>query len=910
MDYCLSVSIATFVNKILLPSFFYSTLLALLFYPAFVFAQVQTYTGEVKNKANEPLPNAHVKLIDEKGSIVQYCITNNNGEYSIRLASSSPDRPLWLEVTHIGYKTQNVQIRSQMLVYNFLLETEPFTLPEIEIKSKPQIYASGDTIRYDVASFTQKEDRSIGDVLRRMPGLEVAADGRISFNGKEIENLYIQGDNVMDGRYGDLPKMISKEMIESVDVIKNFQPIKVLRKKVLSDKVALNLILKDEDKLKATYKAMGAAGVPALYDGALTPILLSRNLKLINSVMANNTGTDYSNMLSQPGASNPLENIDEKTDAINLSLATVGPPNLPRQTWYINKSVLASFNNLINLKNELQFRINLQGFKDNNNLKYYNSSAYYAKNDTTRYNEQQHINSKPHKMHASANLMINKEQYYFNNNIKINIAHATENSQFFLNSAPFTESLTKNIHELSNDITWIPATKGKNIFTLRWLVKYSDNEQSLLINDGLYYNISGENRYYDTISQNIQIPAVYSNAYVGYTIPGKHIVQEYNIGYSTQIQQLNTTLFFNQKEHPDPFLIDAGNELNWNKENIYIANKYYYKRGKLNSVVQLPVSYQSIHYHQQDYNSDTCKQKIIISPSLNIKYNVSQQHTLQLNYNYTNPFSTIKDIYRGAVLLNYRLLHANDAELQEKKIHSMVLNYGFENPVSMFFLNSGLQYIKVKANNILANEIADNIVKTILLPYNNTTENFQLNLSTSKYLYLTKSSLALKTILNSTNYEQLVNHELLSFQNKSVTLSASLNKKLIRTLHVNYTPVFMWSHNKLNDDATGTDHLNYRAYNFEQNLSIGTTLLKKIFLEINTSHSYTEVSDNNPVKYIFTDFKARYTPKKSGIDFTLEMVNLFNVKQHTIFSNTFNYLSMSRYDLRGRMAILRVEYLF
>jgi hypothetical protein len=898
------------VNKILLPSFFYSTLLALVFYPAFVFAQEQTYTGEVKNKANEPLPNAHIKLIDEKGSIVQYCITNNNGEYSIRISSSSPGRPLWLEVTHIGYKTQNVQVRSHMLVYNFLLETEPFTLPEIEIKSKPKIYASGDTIRYDVASFTQKEDRSIGDVLRRMPGLEIASDGRISFNGKEIENLYIHGDNVMDGRYGDLPKMISKEMIESVDVIKNFQPVKVLRNKVLSNKVALNLILKDENKLKATYKTMAAAGLPGLYDGAFTPLLLSKNLKLINSIMANNVGTDYNNILSQLGSANPLDNIDEKPEAVSLSLATVGPPNLPRQTWYNNKSTVANFNNLVNVKNGLQFRINLQGFKDNNNLNHYNTSEYYLKDDTVKYSEYQKIYSKPLKLYTSANLMINKERYYFNNNIKVNITNTVENGQINLNSAPFTESLTKNIHELSNDITWIPAIKSKNIFTFRWFVNYNENEQKLLINDGLNYDITGQKEYYDTITQRIQIPALHSNAFLAYTIPGKRIVQEYKIGYSTQIQQLNSALLFKQKNHPEPFSIDSGNALNWNKENLYFTGKYSYNQGNLKSIVQLPISFQNIHYHQQQYSLNTVKRKFIFSPTLELRYDISQNHNVQLNYNYSNPFSNIKDIYKGAILMNYRLLHANDAELQENKIHSLGLNYGFENPVSMFFINSGLQYNKINANNILANEITDNVVKTILLPYNNTTENIQLHLSTSKYLYLTKSSLAVKTMVNLTNYGQLVDQELLSFQNKSVTLSASLNKKFIRTIHINYNPAFMWSHNKLDDGATGTGHLNYLSYNFEQNLSIGTTLLKKVFLEINTSHSYTEVSGNNPVKYIFTDFKARYTPKKSGIDFTFEMVNLFNVKHHTIFSNTFNYLSMSRYDLRGRMAILRVEYLF
>lgn len=80
----------------------------------------------VKNKTNETLPNAHVKLIDEKGSIISYCITNNNGEYSIRSNSPQPDTPLWLEVTYLGYKKQQAKVIDNVRIYNFSLETEPF----------------------------------------------------------------------------------------------------------------------------------------------------------------------------------------------------------------------------------------------------------------------------------------------------------------------------------------------------------------------------------------------------------------------------------------------------------------------------------------------------------------------------------------------------------------------------------------------------------------------------------------------------------------------------------------------------------------------------------------------------------------------------------------------------------------
>ncbi len=881
-----------------------------LFWPGLVYAQQQTVSGLVKDKSNETLPNAHVKIVDENGTILNYCITNKDGEYSIRFVADKTGIPLWLEATYIGCKTQKVVLVENMRVHDFILETETFILPEIEVKSRPQIHGLGDTIRYDVASFTQKEDRNIGDVLRRMPGLEIANDGRIYFNGKEIENLYIHGDNLMDGRYAELPKMIRKEMIESVDVIRNFQPVKVLRNKVFSDKTAINLILKDENRIKVTYKTMAAGGLPDLYDFALTPILLNKNLKFINSIMANNSGIDYSNILSQLGASNLLGNIAEKPDALHLSLATAAMPDLPKQTWFNNKSALANFNNLVNFKNGLQFRVNFQAFRDNNSLEYINNSAYYVKNDTIKYFENQQLFNKPVKINSSADFMINKEHYYFNNNTKFNIARTSDHSIMNLNSAPFAESLNQNINELANDLTWIPALKGRNIITFRWAANYSNNEQNLLISNGLYYNIAGHKEYYDTILQRVHIPSFYSNAFFSYSLPGKRIVQEYKIGYASQIQQLNSSLFFKQSDSAEPDTVDSGNALNWNKDNLYLSGEYRYNQGRLKSLVQLPIAFQSIKYNQQQYDLNAKKRKFIFYPTLDIKYEISQKQNVRLNYNYSNPIGSMADIYRGAILMNYRLLHANDAELQENGIHSISINYGLENPVSMFFLNGGLQYFKINSNSILSNEISNNILKTILLPYNNSQENIQFNIGISKYLYFAKSSIALKTAINQNTYGQLVNNELLSFQNKGLLLQAGINKKVFRTVSLNYNPSCSWNYNKLNDNVAGDSQLNYRFYGFEQNLSLGTSLPKRMFVELNANQSYTKVSGNNAVKYVFMDCKARYTTEKSGIDFSFEVVNLFNVKQHTIFSNTFNQLSMSRYDLRGRMAILRVEYLF
>jgi hypothetical protein len=59
----------------------------------------------------------------------------------------------------------------------------------------------GDTTDYKVSDFSSPQDRVIGDVIKKLPGIDVAKDGKISYNGKSISGVYIGGDNLLDDKY-------------------------------------------------------------------------------------------------------------------------------------------------------------------------------------------------------------------------------------------------------------------------------------------------------------------------------------------------------------------------------------------------------------------------------------------------------------------------------------------------------------------------------------------------------------------------------------------------------------------------------------------------------------------------------------------------------------------------------------
>ncbi|WP_415161351.1 hypothetical protein [Parafilimonas sp.] len=871
-------------------------------------AQQRTITGNVKSNTNEPLPSASVKLLDEKSTIISYAISNQKGDFILYIPAGKSSSPLWLEVSYIGYRKQQKPINTNNPAYQFILIPDPNTLEEVKIKNRPYAKHAGDTLSYTVTRFAQKEDRSIGDVLRRIPGIDIAGDGTIYYNGKEIENLYIQGDDLMNGRYGLASKVIRKEMIASVDVIRNHQPIKVLKDKMLSDKTAINLVLKDENSLKASMQATVAAGLPEQYDVSFTPVLLNKRIKMINTVASNNIGTDYRNDFKQPGASNMISNIANDLPEINLSLATTGPPDLPLSSYYFNKSAIVNLNNLYNTKNEVQFKVNIQGFYDKSSMNYSGYSAYYSANDTVNYTERQKNYSEPLELNTSFNVMVNKERYFFNNNLKINVSKETDNSFMNFNDSSFKESLNKTLNEISNDLNWIPAFKGKNIGEFRWLVRYTHNRDILNIGKGYYADVISQQGNYDSVIQQAGMPSLFSNAWFSYKIPGNIIKQEYKFGIITESQQLHTDLGFIKNGLSQPYMGDSGNDLKWKRSDVYISPEYQFERRKLKSTLQLPVSYQYVHYWQQEYQLNEKNKQIVFNPLLKIYYDIGPEQYLSFSYAFKNTFGNIMNIYRGAILENYRTLQANDADLQEKKIHSLSLYYDFRKSVILLFMNAGITFDKITANTIVSTSITDSIQEVIALPYKNSQTNTALNAGISKYFFDLKTTVSLKARLNKHCYEQFVNNELLPFYSTGLLLNARINKKMFQAVSFTYQPTLFWNNATLKENKTSGGMLIYKAFRSEQNLSIGSGILKRLYLELNARHTYSSLSNSNNVQYFFMDSKIQYTTKKKNTDIALNVTNLLNVKHYTLYSDFYNQLSINQYNIRGRMIIIKFAY--
>lgn len=873
-------------------------------------SQEKAVAGTVNNIKNEPLANVSVTLKSEKGIILTSTYTNEKGAYKLYLPDSiRSGSPLYIWATFLGYKKANSKISSDKLVYNLILEEDPIQLSEVKIKDKPKFSRRGDTLSYDVNSFAREEDRNIGDVINRIPGFTVDKDGKVTFNGENISNLYLGGDDLMGGKYGLATKSISKDMIKSVEVLKNHQPIKVLKDKILTDKTAVNLVLKNENEFKLTGEGMLGGGTPSQFDASGNLIGLSKNLKVLNSIKANNSGVDFRPHLKNLSSHTYLGLAKFAKPSFLTNSGTVGPPDLPPHNYYNNNSKFLSLNNLVNKKNGLQLRLNLQGFIDKNDINHSSNVIAYLPTDTITYSEQQYVTQKTNSINA--NIFASKNEYnlFLTNDFSFDIKRDGYSSPLNFNSLKFNQSLNNNEYDFTNNFSYIPRIGSNSVIGINWHTSYVANPQKLFIDEGLNPDVINNGNQYRNLSQTSKTPSFFSGLTFSYIVPTGRVTQNYQAGFSNEFRTLQsaikiTDLNGDQINYP----VDVGNELHWQNHKAFVNPSYNFRNDRWRITFNSPIQLQIINYKQSDYQLNKSFNQFTINPAATINFQTSTENHLSTNFNYDNNVGDINSVYRGNLLVNYRTLRNNSADLQVRQSFGFGMKYHVEKSISLILANVGFNFNQVTANSIAFTTLTNNVQRTEFVPLKNSSQNLTLSTDFSKYLFLLKTKIQASASYNILKTNLFINEELLPYMNKNFTASLNYDFKPISVITLNLNTRY----NYTTGGQTGNRSETYRfsANRLDQSLTIAYTPIARLTIETDAQHIYNKQQDNLRAQLLLLNSSFRYRFSKPRVDLDARLTNLLNVKNYTTTFISSNQLSESSYDLRKRMAILRLSYVF
>jgi len=876
-------------------------LLCGLLFSALCFAQGNIH-GTVKDSTGKAVPFATVSLKNKvSNAIVSYTTTADNGIYGLTLPQGQNIDSLAVEVRSMGYKNQLKSITGTAPV-DFVLQTSVNQLQAVVIKSsRPVLRVNGDTISYKVSDFANPQDRTIGEVIKKLPGITVAADGTISYNNKPISTVYIGGDNLLDDKYNIATNTIPQGVVDQVQVLQNDQPVKALQNKVMSDDVALNLKIKKGAKLQMVGQESIGAGLPGNYDAELNAMMFKDKYKAINYLNGNNTGYDLSQDLASHNYNDYMQRIDNNIPATMLSVGSVNIPALAQSRYLFNQSGILNLNNLVNLKNGVKLRLNAYYLHDTQKQDYSQQTTVFLPNDTVHYSEAQHTQYKPDIFHAEFTLNVNQDKYYLNDVLLLDGNRSAWNSALSANGNMVGQTLRDNALNFSNEFNLIKSFKSNNVIQAYSYFNHTTEPENRAIQPNYNDSLFNHGVPYSRLIQNVNVPTWYTNNYLSFKVPGNVVTQSFRAGFSVQSQKLTSDLGVVQNNNSVNLQSDSAvNHLNWMKKKVYTELAYDIPGDKFKANLTLPLILQQINYSDTTYALNKSLTRLYFNPQFRMKYQVGQENYLNLMYSYRNQVGTIEDIYQGEILRDYRSLSANSPDLTLQQIQQAGAGFNYRKALTLFFFSINALYSHTSANNIASSMITNNIQERVILPYANSTDSWALSAATSKYSFALRTTFSAGIQWQSSRSVQIQNDALLPFNTVTETLTFGADTKVSDKVNFSYkaSGIQTYSHSAVEASAFRIDQL-------QQQASVYYNPTEELQFKLAGEHYFTRQQGNPDLKYFFTDASAKFKIKKWKTDFELSAVNFLNVKTYNALYLSANTLTANSYQLPGRIILLK-----
>jgi hypothetical protein len=878
-------------------------LVCLCFVMATATAFAQNVSGNVIDSLGKPVPFASVKLKGSDNVIIAYTVTNDKGAYTINLPADAPKNNLLVEVSCVGYKKQSTTLQVFNAACNFKLSATNKQLSEVAIKnSRPFLKVSGDTLSYKVSDFSSPQDRVIGDVIKKLPGIDVAADGKIRYNGKAISNLYIGGDNLLDDKYNIATNSIPHGVVDQVQVLENNQPIKALKDKVVSDDVALNLTFKPGAKVRVVGQESVGAGLPGKYDEDLNAMMFKDNYKAINYLKGNNTGYDVQNDLVSHNMADYLSRIDNDKPNTVLSLGTAGDPDLPRNRYLFDQSGIINLNNLVHLQKDVLFKVNLSYLHDTQRQDYQKRTEIYLPNDTVRYSEVQQNKRRPDMLHSQFTLNINKDKYYLNNSLVTDYNHNTGYSALITNGVNASQVFKDNALDFSNEFNMITTSKSDKIFEVYSYINHVSEPENLAIAPGITPAVFNSGNPYAQLVQTTNVPTWFTNNYVSYKIPSNYGTQSYKVGVSVQSQQMQSALNVVQINNSTNLVSDSAvNSLSWTKSKAYAEAGYDITGKKLKLTLSLPLTLQQLNYSDELYALDQSLTRLYFNPSLSGKYQTSAENYLRFGYNYRNNIGNIQDVFHGYVLKNYRTLYANNADLTESQSQTASLGFYYRKAITLLFYNVNASFTHSAANNIASSIVTPTLQQRIVLPYQNGFDSWMLSSAIGKYSFTLHTTFSAGINWQSAHSNQIQNGVILPYNTLSTTINGGAEVKVSDKVNISYKAYYIQTSSQSPVLATKSI-----IQQVQQQGVINYDPVNNLSFRLSGDHYFTHQNQANDLKYIFADASAKYKFNKIKTDLELSAVNLFDTQTYSALYLSANTFTANTYTIPGRMLLLKV----
>ena len=885
------------------------------FFCAFIFAQ-KTVSGVVRDD-DGPVASASVTVEEPgKDAIIAYGITNAKGEYKVSFTSSAEN--VDLKIKAFNHKTMVKSVKNDSHTENFNIASEATEIKEVKIKTK-LITKRGDTISYDIKAFESKSDRTVADVLKKIPGIEVNTDGTVLYQGEAINKFYVNGKDLMEGGYGTINNSLPKDAVQKVEVLENHQPVKILQDKVPSESAALNIVTKN----KVTMTGRGEVGAgfsPFLWNLKLTPMFFGQKSQWVVNYKTNNNGETVENEGNMLAFGNRWEGRRVQAGQSDwLNLESAGTPSLPEKRYLLNNVHYASANILTNPFKNKEWELKANASYTNNAVK---RASYQQTRDLEA--DQTYFTDISNKFYTDK---IKGELIFTKNAKKGFFKNTTTFSQFWnadraitnrrdqlfgeRNSVQDVESPTTNFqNSLSTIIPW-----KEKMVNLMSYIHYQNDHQTLGITPAsylkvpigfdstvIYFNELGASRIVQDFT--MKTFEAYHSANVSFIKKGWTFTPEVGLNYQSNVMtsDLSGITGSGQFSYSEAYM----NSLKFRNTIPYASLGINYKSDAWMLYANAPLNFNHINIDDDLRGNSKDFNKTTFSPNFFAQYSFASfwkaSTSGSLNYN----FGDISDVYVGRILTNPNGFSSMEFSnpLAQTKSTSAGARIEYRNPLNNLFFNVSYR-LGWSTRNLTPNVITPGtgFSYTIYEVQDMNTDTQTFSAEVGKYFPKFKTNASVGYSNRESKTIAVRNSTRFNSNNNSQSITFKLNNTYFQWMSLDYNMSYGWTRQKTNG-VTNQPSKSY-THNFVTYFYPVDNHTVGFYWDQVNSGTSAQMYRNG-----FYDLSYQYTWAKKKIDFELKWLNIANRKVFERYSLTTFTEAFTRYELRPSQVMFTVKFNF
>lgn len=661
-------------------------ILSVLCYVALAFAQKVEVSGTVADTDNKALSDVIVKVTDGTKTYA-FTTTDSKGSYGITLDKKiTAGKNLLLIFTHISFVKETIALAQDKpkLRHDIVMIAKNVELTEVKVHAQP-LHMAGDTLKYNLASFIGKGDVTLEDGLKRLPGIEVSKDGAISYLGKGISKFYIEGLDMLGGKYNLATKNIPAQYATQVEVLRHHKERKV-DVNTESDDVAINIRLSKKAKFKPFGQpevGLGYREEDILAALGLTGMMFNDRFQLLGSAKFGNEG-DY-------GKYDIIDHYDGRnSESVAAGLLQNWSGGAPPIGEYQNQRTgYGSINSIIKNGENRTFRANAEYSYERYHNEYSTQTLYFADGQNISISESQHPFAHAHRPSLNLRYVDNADKHYINDQLKVTASFEDADNPVLFNGSGFSQHRDAKSFYINNLFN-TTVNKDNTKYNLLSNVSYNRAPEVML-------------RMNDVVqkAQSTSVKTIHSTS-VTLNANGRWRIEmplHLNADYDFLKSELAGTLALDNIQGLKGWRIvpSATPSTEWNS-----------KRKKAHARLRLGVKWNNMHYSSiYGKKAETDYSRLQFEPDAHFRYIFSGGTSeMTASSGLSHKTGDMTDLLTTPIQTDYRNTIMASGIIGETKTWHSSLNYKYQIPFSFFAMNVHAGWTQGKQN-VLSSQRVD-----------------------------------------------------------------------------------------------------------------------------------------------------------------------------------------------------------